>query len=248
VLTWSSGAARIKGYAANDVVGKSFEMFYLPADVISGVPTEELEIAERYGSFQGDGWRLRADGRRFRAYTSLSAIREPGGALTGFARVTHDLTRRAPGTKAAGGTDRTDTGASRNRNAATSEPGLVRTLSMLALKPVLDVVATGYFTLDRDWRFSTVSTGAALLFGKPASLLVGRPLVDQADDPARANFLVTLPERIGSAGKTEFIGYHAHGGRWILVQAFSEHEQLGTMVLLHDVTDEIELGVRTRRR
>lgn len=93
VLTWNRGAERVKGYGRDDVVGRSFEMFYLPADVIAGVLYDELDIAERCGAFEGDGWRLRADGRRFRAHTTLTAIRTPERILVGFARVTRDLTR-----------------------------------------------------------------------------------------------------------------------------------------------------------
>ncbi len=92
VLTWNSGAERSKGYRADEVLGRSFSMFFLPEDVAAGLPAQELAIADREGRYAVDGWRLRKDGSRFWAQVTLTAICGPDGTLRGFAKVTRDMT------------------------------------------------------------------------------------------------------------------------------------------------------------
>jgi PAS domain S-box-containing protein len=92
VLTWNSGAERCKGYKADEVRGKNFSMFFLPEDVVAGLPARELSIAGKEGRFAEGGWRLRKDGSRFWAQINLTAIYRPDGTLRGFAKVTRDMT------------------------------------------------------------------------------------------------------------------------------------------------------------
>ncbi len=94
ILTWNAGAQRLKGYNADEVTGRSFEIFY-PADAIErGWPRYELEQATATGRFEDEGWRLRKDGTRFWASVVITALRGPEGDLRGFAKVTRDLTER----------------------------------------------------------------------------------------------------------------------------------------------------------
>ncbi len=94
VATWNAGAERIKGYKANEIVGKHFSVFYPPEDVIAGKSELELEVAGREGRFEDEGWRVRKDGTRFWANVVITALRNPQGNLVGFAKVTRDLTVR----------------------------------------------------------------------------------------------------------------------------------------------------------
>jgi len=94
IATWNIGAELIKGYTAEEVIGRSFAMFFPPEDVASGKPELELEIAAREGRFEKEAWRVRKDGTRFWANVVLTAIRKPNGRLIGFAKVTRDLTER----------------------------------------------------------------------------------------------------------------------------------------------------------
>lgn len=94
IATWNTGAELIKGYKAEEVIGKSFEMFFPPEDVAAGRPRRELEIAAETGSFEQETWRLRKDGTRFWANVVLTAVRKANGKLIGFAKVTRDLTER----------------------------------------------------------------------------------------------------------------------------------------------------------
>jgi len=92
VMTWNAGAQRIKGWSADEIIGRHFSVFYLPEDVAAGQPERDLERAATEGRAQSEGWRRRANGRRFWAETTLSALREPDGTLRGFAKVTRDRT------------------------------------------------------------------------------------------------------------------------------------------------------------
>jgi PAS domain S-box-containing protein len=94
VATWNSGAERLKGYAAKEIIGQHFERFRLDADVREGHAQHELEQAARSGRVESEGWRRRKDGSRFWASVVLTAIRNSSGELLGFAKVTRDLTDR----------------------------------------------------------------------------------------------------------------------------------------------------------
>jgi PAS domain S-box-containing protein len=94
VTTWNAGAARIKGYTAEEIVGKHFSTFYPPDDVAAGKCEGELRVAASEGRFEDDGWRIRKDGSRFWANVIITPLRAPDGTLLGFAKVTRDLTER----------------------------------------------------------------------------------------------------------------------------------------------------------
>jgi PAS domain S-box-containing protein len=94
VTNWNPGAQRIKGYAADEIVGEHFSRFYTPEDVEAGVPSRALEQARREGRFAAEGWRRRKDGTRFWASVVIDAIRDEAGEFYGFAKVTRDLTER----------------------------------------------------------------------------------------------------------------------------------------------------------
>lgn len=93
VSTWNSGAERIKGYSAEDIIGKHFSVFYLEEDLRAGKPRMELEAASREGRFEDrGGWRVRKDGSRFWANVVITALRDKDGVLRGFSKVTRDIT------------------------------------------------------------------------------------------------------------------------------------------------------------
>jgi PAS domain S-box-containing protein len=94
IVTWGPGAERIKGYRAEEVIGKSISCFFPAEDVERGKPAEELRIAAEHGRYEGEGWRIRKDGSRFWAQAILTAVRDADGKVTGFVKVTADLTER----------------------------------------------------------------------------------------------------------------------------------------------------------
>jgi PAS domain S-box-containing protein len=94
VSTWNAGAALIKGYRADEIIGQHFSRFYTEEAVASHWPDRELELAARDGRFEDEGWRVRKDGSRFWANVVITALRDPNGALRGFAKITRDLSER----------------------------------------------------------------------------------------------------------------------------------------------------------
>src|SRR5215203_2429814 len=94
VLSWNAGAERLKGYAAEEIIGRHFSTFYPPERIAEGFPTHELAVAAREGRFEDEGWRVRKDGSRFWANVVITALRDESGALVGYAKVTRDLTAR----------------------------------------------------------------------------------------------------------------------------------------------------------
>ncbi|WP_380600728.1 PAS domain-containing sensor histidine kinase [Steroidobacter flavus] len=94
VVSWNPGAERIKGYVAEEIVGRSFSEFYTPEDRANGLPARALATAAATGKFEGEGWRVRKDGTKFWAIVLIDALRGPSGELLGFAKVTRDMTER----------------------------------------------------------------------------------------------------------------------------------------------------------
>src|SRR6476619_6103975 len=94
VVSWNTGAERIKGYVTEEIVGAHFARFYLQADVESGKPRHDLDLAALNGRYEDEGWRVRKDGSTFWANVVFTAIRDQAGSLRGFAKLTRDLTER----------------------------------------------------------------------------------------------------------------------------------------------------------
>ncbi|HEY1786581.1 MAG TPA: PAS domain S-box protein [Verrucomicrobiae bacterium] len=92
VASWNEGAQRIKGYAADEIIGQHFSKFYPPETVESGTPQRLLAAAAENGHSEDIGWRLRKDGSLFWAHVTIARIRNSTGKLLGFVEVTRDLT------------------------------------------------------------------------------------------------------------------------------------------------------------
>lgn len=93
IVSWNSGARRIKGYEAEEIIGKNFQCFYGAEDRAAEIPAANLRTAAREGRLETEGWRLRKDGSRFWANVIIDAIRSDG-ELVGYAKITRDITER----------------------------------------------------------------------------------------------------------------------------------------------------------
>jgi PAS domain S-box-containing protein len=94
VTNWNAGAERIKGYAAEEVIGTPFSRFHTPEDRAAGLPDVALQVAAKEGRFEREGWRIRKDGSRFWAHVIIDAIYNDDGTLAGFAKITRDITEK----------------------------------------------------------------------------------------------------------------------------------------------------------
>lgn len=94
IESWSPGAERLKGYRADEVLGRSYSIFFRPQDVAEGVPTRQLTRARLHGKTEDEGWRVRKDGSAFWANIIVSRILDDDGRLLGYAKITRDVTER----------------------------------------------------------------------------------------------------------------------------------------------------------
>ena len=94
IQSWNAGAQRFKGYRAEEIIGKHFSIFYTKPDIDRSHPQHELQIADRAGKFEEEGWRVRKDGTTFWANVVITKLVDSAGVHVGYAKVTRDLTER----------------------------------------------------------------------------------------------------------------------------------------------------------
>ena len=94
IVSWNTGAQRIKGFQTEEIVGRHFSAFYTEEDVASGKPQYDFQRASADGRYEVEGWRIRKDGSLFCANIVFTAIRDQAGNLRGLAKLTRDLTER----------------------------------------------------------------------------------------------------------------------------------------------------------
>jgi PAS domain S-box-containing protein len=150
VLTWNLGAARLKGYTAEEIIGRPFSVFYPPEAIATSWPQHELDIATRTGRYEEEGWRVRKDGSTFWASVVITALHAPDGSLEGFAKITRDLTEK------------------RLREEALRQS---EEQFRLMLESVNDYAI---FLLDPDGTILTWNSGAEAINGYTASEVLGR--------------------------------------------------------------------------
>jgi PAS domain S-box-containing protein len=92
IVTWNAGAQRLKGYTADEIIGKHFSIFYDKENLANKKPQHELEKATTEGRVEDEGWRLRKDGTRFWANVVITALHDEKGNLKGFSKITRDMT------------------------------------------------------------------------------------------------------------------------------------------------------------
>jgi PAS domain S-box-containing protein len=94
IASWNTGAERLKGYTPQEVLGRHFSIFYTAEDRDTGLPQRLLDLARAEGSHEDTGWRVRKDGTPFWGDIIISAVHDDTGMLTGFVKVTRDLTEQ----------------------------------------------------------------------------------------------------------------------------------------------------------
>src|SRR5258705_12322956 len=92
VITWNTGAQKIKGYSKEEIIGKNFASFYTADDVAAGKPQRNLREASRRGYIRDQGLRVRKDGSTFEAEVVITALRDDTEKIRGYSKVTRDIT------------------------------------------------------------------------------------------------------------------------------------------------------------
>ena len=94
IQNWNTGAEKIKGYKAEEIIGKNFRIFYLPQDRDNKLPEKLLERVIREGKSAYEGWRVRKDGSTFWGSIVVTALHDDNGEVIGLSKVTRDLTEK----------------------------------------------------------------------------------------------------------------------------------------------------------
>lgn len=176
VETWNAGAERIKGYSADEIVGRHFEVFYPEEERARGKPAAVLATAAATGRYEEEAWRVRKDGSRFWASVVVTPRRGPDGALRGFAKVTRDLSERK------------ELDDQRQTLEAITEEALVH----LGIEELLDAM------LDRLCEALHADTIAVLLLDPVENVLVARAAKGIEEEVIRG---IRIPMGRGFAGR-----------------------------------------------
>ena len=163
VATWNPGARRLKGYDAEEIIGRHFSTFFTEEDRAADIPARALEAAARDGRFEAEGWRVRKDGSRFWVNAVLDPILDEQGGLIGFAKITRDDTERREAQLALQESERR-----------------FRTL-------VQGVKDYALYMLDPDGQVSNWNTGAQAIKGYKADEIVGEHFSRFYTEEDRAN-------------------------------------------------------------
>jgi len=228
VTSWNAGAERIKGFQADEIVGKHFSTFYTEEDRKAGVPQKVLDTAAREGKFSGEGWRVRKDGSRFWASVVVDRINGDDGKLLGFAKITRDMTE----------------------NRATQHALLEAERRFRIL--VQGVTDYAIYLLDPDGRVTNWNAGAERIKGYSPDDIIGEhfsrfytPEDFDAGVPQRA--LITARE----AGRYEADGWRVRkdGTRfWASVVIDAIRDEQGELIGFAKITRDMTEKRETQRR
>jgi len=153
VTNWNAGAARIKGYTGEEIIGRHFSTFYAEEDRQNGLPNRVLETARQTGRCEAEGWRVRKDGTKFWANVVVDAIRDEDGCLIGFAKITRDITERRKAQEAA---------------AASTE----------LARGIIDTALDAFVQIDETGNVIEWNAQAEAIFGYARQEAIGRSLAD----------------------------------------------------------------------
>jgi two-component system, cell cycle sensor histidine kinase and response regulator CckA len=160
VLTWNPGAERIKGYKAEEIIGRHFSRFYPKDDVDKGKPQQELQMALAKGRHEDEGWRIRKDGSRFWANVIITALRDESRKVSGFSKITRDMSE----TKQAEENSRRLIEEEARRKAAEEHAKEIWE-QREQLRVTLDCIGDGVITTDAHGRINLLNPVARTLTG-----------------------------------------------------------------------------------
>src|SRR3984957_5483289 len=219
VKSWNVGAARLKGYSVDEILGQHFGRFYTPEDQAAGVPAIALKTARDTGRFHAEGWRVRKDGTRFWALGGIDAIRDEAGKVVGYAKVTRDITEQRAATQA-----------------LIESEGRYRRL-------IEAVVDYAIFQLDAKGYITTWNPGAQRIKGYTEEEIVGQHFSRFYTEEDRAQNIPQLAlQQAETAGKFEAEGWRVRkdGSKfWALVVIDPMRDEAGNLIGFAKVTRDI---------
>jgi PAS domain S-box-containing protein len=226
VASWNPGVQLIKGYAADEIIGRHWSCFHPPEDVAAGKPQQQLELAAATGRSEDISYRIRKDGSRFLANVIITAIRSPDGGLLGFAKVTRVLADRIVA-----------------EERVSASEGRLQTL----VDTVFDTVVDGLITINRRGQIQAFNKACVRLFGYTVEEALGKNVNMLMPEPDRgqhdrylSNYLATGHAAIIGTGRDVF-GRRKDGSvfpmRLAVGESFgnAEHAFVG---VIHDLSEQ----------
>jgi PAS domain S-box-containing protein len=249
VLSWNEGAQRLKGYAAEEILGESFERFYPPEAVAEGLPRRLLAESAANGRVEHEGWRIRKDGSLFWGDAVITALRDNRGELRGYAKITRDLTERRQAEEHRARASREE-GARAAAEAAQAEISASRD----QLAAILAGVADGIIAIAPGGQILYANAEAARLCGfpnveefvrsSPAEILRRFEIFDEDGAPFPLNRLPTRQSLIGERPPETLLRFRVRDSgqeRWSLVTATPLKDEHGdvrmSVSIFRDVTE-----------
>jgi PAS domain S-box-containing protein len=222
VATWNPGGQRLKGWAAEEIVGEHFSRFYTDEEIADKLPQRELEIAKTEGRFEGEGWRIRKDGSRFWASVVITPVLGEDGLLVGFSKVTRDTSERR-----------------RIEQAMKEEEARLAAVIGSAMDAVI--------TVDENQRITLFNPAAEQMFGYSTELMLGRPLDRLVPERYRAThashirkFAETNVSRRKMGALIPIYGLRSNGEEFPIEASISQASIAGQVILsviLRDVSE-----------
>lgn len=174
VISWNTGAQRIKGYQAQEIIGAHFSCFYTAEDIALGTPAQLLQQCQANGQIEAEGWRVRKDGTHIWVDAVMTALKDQDGRLRGFSQVVRDVTER-------------------KRNQAALQESEQR------LQAILDNSTALIYVKDLQGRYLMVNAWCGILFGIDREAFIGKTDYDlfsqEIADAFRANDLKVIKAR-----------------------------------------------------
>jgi len=246
VVTWNAGAERIKGYREEEIVGRHFSCFYPQDAVDRGWPEQELVNAASSGRFEDEGWRVRKDGSLFWANVVITAIRDKAGGLTGFSKITRDLTERKRAEDAIRKLNDELEVRVRLRTAELGAALAERGEAEEKFRLAVESAPNGMVMVDGDGRIVLVNKQTERLFGYAREELLGQPvelLVPERfrdKHPAdRAAFFAAPAARPMGVGP-ELFGQRKDGSEFPVEIGLTPIEMQGGLFILSAIVDIAE--------
>src|SRR5438445_316555 len=233
VASWNVGAARIKGYSTEEILGKHISCFYTAEDREAGMPVRTLQSAIATGRFEGHGLRVRKDGSTFWAHVVILPIYDDSGKLRGFSKVLHDVTERKQVEEAL-------------RESQAQLTGIIQS--------AMDTI----ITVDDQQRIVLFNAAAEKMFGCLAADVVGQPIerfIPQRFRPQHAGHIRCFGETgvtsrgMGTLGALWAL--RADGEEFQIEASISQIETRGKKlftVILRDVTERKQAEAELARR
>jgi PAS domain S-box-containing protein len=222
VISWNAGAARIKGYRNEEILGRHFSCFYTTADIEAEKPFRELQESLRKGRFEEQVWRVRKDGSAFWANVVITPMYDDAGTLRGFSKVARDITER----KAV-------------------EDALRESRSRL--NGIIESATDAILTIDGQYRVVLFNAAAEKMFGCPSAEAMGKSLDRFLPERFRAGHAQHI-RHFGSTGTTSrsmgvmsaLWALRADGQEFPIEASISQVEANGEKlftVILRDITE-----------